>query len=85
MIAEGTIPAKCPTVCYFFMLKFDDAGKWKVVKTQHLSEKEVRRRTVTMRQSRQIWLGTILILLFFQTRLRRQTFRRSGRSSTPRS
>ncbi len=29
---------------FLFTLKFDDAGKWKVVKTQRLSEKEVKKR-----------------------------------------
>src|SRR6266567_271867 len=32
------------TVNFLFTLKFDDAGKWKIVKTQRVSEKEVEKR-----------------------------------------
>jgi hypothetical protein len=47
MIAERDDPGEMSDgfgANFLFTLKFDDAGKWKVVKTQRLSEKEVRRR-----------------------------------------
>ena len=47
MIAERDDPGEMSdgfSANFLFTLKFDDAGKWKVVKTQRLSEKEVRRR-----------------------------------------
>ena len=47
MIAERNDPGEMSdgfSANFLFTLRFDNAGKWKVVKTQRLSEKEVRRR-----------------------------------------
>jgi hypothetical protein len=47
MIAERDDPGEMSdgfSANFLFTLKFDDAGKWKIVKTQRLSEKEVRQR-----------------------------------------